>query len=375
MKPTAAVKLLPSDDQVGVLRETLETANTAANAISAVAWRERTFGQFKLHKLVYAEPRANSGLAAQVVVRAIAKVADAYKLDRARRRHFAPLGSIAYDDRILRYGSEYVSIWSVAGRQAIPFVCNAHQRRLLAQQQGESDLVYRHGRFYLYATVNLVEDVQIVPTDVLGVDLGIKNIAADSDGRLYAGGHVNGLRFRHRRQRQRLQAKRTHSARRLLKLRRRRERRFSTNINHTISKRIVAEAQCTQRAIALEDLKGIRARIKAPRSQRATLHSWSFNQLRQFVAYKAQLAGVAVVYVDPKNTSRTCPACGLVDARNRPTQARFACVACAFAGHADTTAAENIRVRGRGVCNASVRRGVVSCVEASSGKAACFGWP
>jgi len=119
----------------------------------------------------------------------------------------------------------------------------------------------------------------------------------------------------------------------------------------------VRTAQCTKRGLALEDLEGIRSRIKARRSQRRILHSWSFNQLRQFVAYKAALAGVRVVYVDPCNTSRTCPACGLVDARNRPTQARFECVSCGLAGLADTIAAENIRVRGRGVCKPPVRGG------------------
>jgi IS605 OrfB family transposase len=369
VKLTVAIRLLPTPDQAQALRDTLERANLAANLISMVAWQQSTFGRFKLQKLVYAETRARSSLSAQVVVRVIAKVADAYKSDRQRHRTFTPHGSLAYDDRILRYGGDYVSIWTTAGRLAIPFTCNVRQRRLLAQRQGESDLVYRDGKWFLYVIVSMVEEVAIEPTDVLGVDLGVKNIAADSDVTVYSGGHVAGLRFRHSRLRQRLQRKRTRSAKRLLKLRRRREQRFATNINHTISKRIVAEAQCTQRAIALEDLEGIRSRIKARQSQRATLHSWSFNQLRQFVSYKARLAGVPVILVDPRNTSRTCPACGLVDARNRPTQARFQCVSCGLAGHADTIAAENIRVRGRGVCNASIRSGSgIVCVEAPSGK-------
>jgi len=104
------------------------------------------------------------------------------------------------------------------------------------------------------------------------------------------------------------------------------------------------------------------------------LHSWSFNQLRQFIAYKTALAGVQVVYVDPHNTSRTCPACGLVDARNRPTQARFQCVSCGLAGLADLIAAENIRVRGRGVRKPPERGGsgvldrVSQRVEAASYK-------
>lgn len=367
MKLTVALKLLPLPDQAAAMRQTLERANAAAEAVSARAWRERTFSQFKLHKLVYADTRAASALAAQVVVRLIAKVADAYKLDRTRQRHFAPLGSLAYDARILRYRQDSVSIWTVAGRQEIAFVCGDRQRKLLASQQGETDLVYRSGRWFLYATVNVVEEPPAEASDLLGVDLGIVNIATDSDGRVYSGAQITGLRHRHRRLRQRLQKKGTRSARRLLKLRRRKEQRFATYTNHTLSKRIVAEAKGTGRGIALEDLGGIRERVSVSRPQRATLHSWAFDELRQYIAYKARLAGVPVVYVDPRNTSRTCPACGLMDKRNRPTQARFKCVECGLAGHADSFAALNIRARGRDVCNASIRRGVVSRIEAPSG--------
>ncbi|MER3403220.1 MAG: transposase, partial [Armatimonadota bacterium] len=69
------------------------------------------------------------------------------------------------------------------------------------------------------------------------------------------------------------------------------------------------------------------------------------HQLRSFIEYKARLAGVPVVIVGPRNTSRTCPACGHVAKANRPTQAQFRCVECGFAGPADTIAARNIASR------------------------------
>jgi putative transposase len=125
------------------------------------------------------------------------------------------------------------------------------------------------------------------------------------------------------------------------------ERRFAKDVNHCLSKRIVAKAECTKRAIALEDLTHIRTRIKAGRSQRTTLHSWAFAQLRAFIVYKATLKGVPIHLVDPRNTSRTCPQCGCVDKRNRPTQECFCWIACGFAGLAELIAAEDIRVLGR----------------------------
>ena len=46
--------------------------------------------------------------------------------------------------------------------------------------------------------------------------------------------------------------------------------------------------------------------------------------------------------VNPAFTSQRCSACGLVDAKSRESQARFACTACGFACHADVNAARNI---------------------------------
>jgi putative transposase len=349
VKLIVQLKLIPTPEDAAALLATLERANDAANAISQVAWDTRTFGQFALQKACYYEIKARFGLTAQLVVRVTSKVVDAYKLDRLDRkvkRVFRRHGSIAYDDRILRYGADRVSIWTLDGRRTIPFVCDERACRLLAFRQGESDLVYRGGVFYLFATVNVEEPPAREVEDVIGIDLGVVNIAVDSDGNCHSGAHVNNLRRRHRRLRAKLSAKWTASSRRLYRKRRRNERRFATHVNHTISKRIVAEAQRTKRAIALEDLKGIRSRVRARKPQRATLHAWSFFQLRSFLEYKAKLAGVRVVYVDPHNTSRTCPGCGHCAKENRPDQATFQCQSCGLAGLADLIAALNIRVRG-----------------------------
>jgi transposase len=102
-----------------------------------------------------------------------------------------------------------------------------------------------------------------------------------------------------------------------------------------------------QLAGGLPYLKGIRMRVRARKSQRTVLHSWSFFQLQAFIAYKARQVGIPVVLVNPRNTSRTCPACGHIAKANRATQAAFTCVRCGCAGHADTIAAGNIRVLGR----------------------------
>ena len=74
----------------------------------------------------------------------------------------------------------------------------------------------------------------------------------------------------------------------------------------------MTEAERTGRGIALEDLGGIRDRVRLRKPQRVTLHSWAFHQLGQYIAYKAARAGVPVVYVDPAYTSQRCSSCGHV---------------------------------------------------------------
>lgn len=349
MKLTAKVKLQPTEEQAQLLLKTLETANAACNWISEQGWNSRTFGQFALHKITYKTAREMFGLSAQIVIRCISKVADAYKLDRETKRTFKPHGGIAYDDRVLnwRLKTQTVSIWTMAGRQVIPFVTGARQLQLLKSQQGETDLCYIDGQFYLFAVCNVDEPETADIDDVLGVDLGVVNIAVDSDGTVYSAKTVNNVRIRHRRLRKKLQSKGTKSSRRRLKKLSGKERRFAKNVNHRISKSIVETAQDTGRAVALEDLKGIRDRITGRRSQRATLHSWSFHQLRTFIEYKAKQMGVNVLHVDPRNTSRTCPCCGHIDKANRKTQDKFLCVDCGYSGLADYIAAANIRARGR----------------------------
>lgn len=170
--------------------------------------------------------------------------------------------------------------------------------------------------------------------------------------RLMAGRKLNRYRRRQRQLRAKLQKKGTRSAKRLLKRQRRKESRRSRDANHVISKRIVAEAERTSRGIALEDLKGIRQRVRQRKPQRAALHSWSFQQLGSFLIYKAKRAGVPVVLVNPAYSSRECAECSYTHRHNRICQASFTCRSCGVVAHADRNASRVLARRGREAWNA-----------------------
>ena len=223
VKLTVQVKLLPTPAQAESLRETLETANSAADRLSELAWESKEFRRFPIHKKFYRLIRDEFPLSAQVVCLLAAKVADAYKLDRKVQRHFRPHGSIAYDARILtlKLPESTVNIWTLGGREKMPFVCGEAQRKLLEFPRGETDLIFRDRKWFLNITVEVPEEKEIEAVDALGVDMGIVEIAFDSDGRNYSGSTVNKMRHRNRALRRKLQKKGTKSAKRLLKKRRR----------------------------------------------------------------------------------------------------------------------------------------------------------
>ncbi|WP_326644476.1 transposase [Streptosporangium sp. NBC_01755] len=360
MKFVVQVRLFPTPAQEAALADTLRLCNDAANLVSGVAWETKVFRNYDLRLHSYGDLKA-MGLSAQPAQHVIKKVSDAYttvkaqvsaelRTPLAKPIAFRPDAAQPFDDRCLSWQVEArtVSIWTTGGRmKGIRFACSDEQARALAAyRKGESDLIHRDGMWLLIATCDVPDADVTEPDAFLGVDLGIANIATTGDGERHSGRHLNAVRHRNRELRRRLQARQTKSAKRLLKRRRRKESRFARDVNHRISKNIVTEAARTGRGIALEDLQGIRERVRLRRPQRVTLHSWSFHRLGRFVAYKAARAGVAVVYVDPAYTSQECSACGHVDKRNRPNQETFACTSCGFAEHADVNAARNIASRG-----------------------------
>lgn len=368
MLAVVQVKLMPSPEVAVALADTLTSCNRQANHISELAHGTGARSRKALQTAFYLDLKA-AGLSAQSALHVIRKVADAYSALSASTRAGSFGGPSArcrsraepkpvvfrsdaaqpYDDRCLSWqlDAQTVSIWTTAGRvKAVPFACSSEQLEMLrTYRKGESDLVVRGGVFYLMATCQIPETEVFEPAGWVGVDLGIANIATTSSGYRAAGRGLNRHRGRMQESRGKLQRKNTKSAKRALKRLSRRESRRATDVNHCISKRIVTEAERTAAGIGLEDLSGIRRRVRLRKPQRVALHSWAFAQLGSFNEYKAKRAGVPLVYVDPAYTSQTCAECGHVDRRNRPDQATFACRSCGVVAHADRNASRNIARR------------------------------
>jgi putative transposase len=340
MNLVTTVRLDPQDPRQ--LLALVERFNFACNALSKLAFESKTFGWLALQRASYHWLRREFGLGAAQAVVAVRKVAYAYS-DHKRRGHvakFARRGAIP----IYKHSFKRDRTVAFYG-QRIPF--QAREGMALSGKH-EAYLIYRRGKFVLYQVYKRPEGEPKAANDWLGCDLGIVNILADSDEKTNPGAEIDDARRRYAHRLRNLQRKGTRAAKRKLRTIKGKQARFQRDFNHQLSKRVVAKALDTQRGIALEDLKGIRQRITVRKPQRARHANWSFAQLRQMIEYKAALAGVPVTWVDPRNTSRSCPKCGHISKGNRPTRAKFKCVSCGFAGPADTVAAQNIRARARG---------------------------
>jgi IS605 OrfB family transposase len=350
MKLTLQLRLLPDAAQKENLLATMARFNEAAAFAARVGFEAGVYSQPSIHKRCYREIRERFGLSAQAAVRAIGKAVEAFASLRAKGRKECPAfrsrGAVTYDQRILSFkGLNKVSLWTLSGRVLLPLVYGEYQRERFDRLKGQVDLVYRGGKFFLYATIELPDKPPVEVNDFLGVDLGIVNLAVDSDGNVYTGEPVEKVRRRCHGVRRSYQKTGTRNAKRRLQKLARREANFRRNENHRISNAIVSEAKDTGRGIALEDLKGIRGRTTVRANDRARHSGWAFAQLQAFVSYKAERAGVPVVFVDARGTSRTCSACGHCEKANRKSQAEFACLHCGFSENADRNAARNVRDR------------------------------
>ena len=356
MKLTLQIQLLPDADTRAKLKATIERFNEASNWLAGEAFKRKLANKVLLQRLCYQDLRSKFDLSAQMAVRCIAQVVEAYKRDKSKRPKFRPHAGMPYDQRVMSFkGVDRVSLLTLEGRVIVPFVMGKYQHEQFTNAKGQADLILRKdGKWFLLVAVDIPDGTPLPTTDFVGVDFGVVNIATTDDGQQFSGKQIENVRQKFQAYRRSLQKAaavkkaqgiRPKNIRRKQKAISNKEQRFRRDINHQISKQLVVLAKDTGRGIALEELMGIRERTRFRRSQRAKMAGWAFSQLRTYIEYKANLAGVRVIAIDPRNTSRTCNQCGHCEKANRQSQDSFLCKACGHEAHADLNAAQNIRAR------------------------------
>ena len=362
---TAVIKLDVPSDAESALRETVEQFKHCANRASDWCWHGddgyHVTSKAKAERALYDPLREETDLTANLVQKGIRRAVEAVKsgVERLKRgektsKPYFSADSAVYDKRSATFHRDHVSLSTVAGRVECDYILpdnpDRHPRTYLEDEDYEfrmGHLQHRDGAWYLHASMRKVEadgedtDPTIEHRTVLGVDLGVNNIAVASTGRFWSADEFNHWRREYETRRGSLQQCGSRYAHENIEsVGRREEGRFTIDL-HTIANELIEEAVengCSH--IVFEDLTHIRETIP----EATWHHVWAFRRLYEYVDYKAPERGVEVVQVDARNTSRRCSTCGFTARENRQ-QESFCCQKCGYENHADYNASKNIAFR------------------------------
>lgn len=384
---TVCIALDVDDDAAAKLQLTRRLYGQACDLLVPIIVADtdrkaRLWQRFNLHAVTYPLVRAQfPGLGAQLTCNVMRSVSSAYKTWISNHPAFVKdkertLPSIRFRNPVIHLDKNTVSffnhyteasIYTTQGRVRVRLCPGKFQRDLLAGflaeelaglpkasrvfKLGECNLVWKSGakgaapRWELHiALERKLKEVSLENLkldEVMGVDVGENNAAALSSGRLFKAGKMKDDRDKYLSSRARLQRNGSRSAKQALRRASGRERRHVEHINDEISKSTVAEAvRLGIRLIVLEDLTDILTRIRAGLKVRARLHRWPFRELQQKIVDKACRAGIEVIFVDPRYTSKTCPHCHAIGTRQKH---RFVCKNCGYRAHSDLNAGRNLQ--------------------------------
>jgi IS605 OrfB family transposase len=384
---TAKLKLVTTPEQFAALRQTQLAYRDALNLASQYAFAHgKTSKSQRLHHALYEAVRAAYGLPSQMACSVFRQVGATYKglwtkwyknvearkagwtrkrfkgLDKPPHYVSPTVTYVSGRDFTFKAAGQ-VSVNTLSGRIVLPY--QGWSRHVTWLQQGASiggaKLWYDRARKRFYLLVSLtIETPDPLPADlaqVVGIDLGQRYLAVlttpDNQTQFYSRKQVRATADHDARIQKRLQRKGTRSATRRRLALSQRERRLKLSTNHTIAKQILDTYPTS--FLGLEELSGIRERVKRKRGKKATKKQrranrhasrWAFAELRELLTYKAALAGSVCIQVDADYTSQCCSRCGHTSRANRPEHGLlFVCQQCRFTLHADLVGARNICLR------------------------------
>lgn len=220
---------------------------------------------------------------------------------------------------------------------------------------GTMRIVIKNGNVVAQVVYDADESVRPDDGNVMGVDLGIKCPAVSrcSDGsvKFYGNGRKNKQMRRHFAAKRKSLQKAKHQD--AVEYINNKEQRIMKDIDHKLSHDIVATAVAHNvKTIKLEQLQNIRSTTRKSRKNNHSLHNWSFYRLAKFIEYKAKLAGIEVLYVNPAYTSQRCPVCGDIHHANDRS---YTCK-CGYHNHRDILGAVNICNSTEYVGDSNIRR-------------------
>ena len=363
VRRTVPIKLSVSDSDADLLHETIDEFRWAANYVVDAAFdgEYALTSKRKLHDRTYQQVREKTRLHSNLVQAARSRAAESlksvvakWKRGKYASRPYFSSPFLEYDQRSATFNADHATLSTVEGRITAEYVLpdedrdTPHAKYLFGDEYETTGatLHYREDGFYLHVRTKAdVADPEPPENGtVLGLDLGVENIAVTSTGVFWSGDELNHWHREYEKRRASMQQRGTRYAHEAMQRVGRKETGRFGQMLHRIANGIVREARengCS--VIAFEDLTDIRDRM--PGAKR--LHAWAFRRLFDYVTYKTEPFGIDTEQVNPAYTSQRCSriGCGFTVRANRPSQERFECQKCGHTSHADYNAAKNIGLK------------------------------
>ena len=352
MQITTQIKLLPTSEQIILIKNTMqEYIKTANNIVSDYVVGNNTVKHTS--KSVIADlPSALKNQAIQDAKSIFKKYTKNLKTNSKKEPDKQkeikvpilkkPVAIWNNQNYSIKFGYIAFPVWlnGKSTRIMVKTETTGYQVNLLINKLGTLRITEKSGKYMAQIAVNAIP-VQSTGTGTMGIDLGLKipAVAVTEKGKTIFCG--NGRRNKYTKRKHRSLRKKLGKLKKVAAIKKlsNREQRWMQDQDHKVSRQLVNFAKTNNvSTIRLEKLSGIRQTARTSRKNEKNLHTWSFYRLAQFIEYKATLEGIKVEYVDPRYTSQTCPACGT---RNKANDRKYKC-GCGFKGHRDIIGATNI---------------------------------
>lgn len=353
---TAKIQISVSDTDRVLLDETMSVYRAACNYVSDHVFRTHDLKQFSLNKALYTVLREQFGLKSQMAQSVFKTVIARYKTILENQEEWMKpfFKKPQYDlvwNRDYSLTRNCFSVNTLNGRVKLSYFAKGMEKYFDHDiyKFGTAKLVNKHGKYFLHIPVTYDVDESSLSgiCNIVGIDRGINFVVATYDSK-HKSGFVSGKAIKQKRAnysklRKELKMRKTSSSRKRLKAVGQRENRWMQDINHQVSKALVA-SNPKHTLFVLEDLTGIRSvteRVKT--KDRYVSVSWAFYDLEQKLIYKAKQNQSTVIKVNPAYTSQTCPVCGHTEKANRNKKKHlFCCKNCGYKSNDDRIGAINL---------------------------------
>jgi IS605 OrfB family transposase len=300
--------LTDCQEDMDALKSLLQNHLLVFNIASKEQFSEKKNSIIVLHSKVYHSTRKQfPDINSQVIIKAEQECLASYRSAKSNKHKLkTPIEkknlSMRLDKRLYSFPTEKsLKITTSNGKKIFKFQLYPKLIELLDKYKYSDPLIYENNG-EIFISLPFENKIEKIKSKLaLGVDLGIRRVAACSDGRIIVDKKFNGEKRKLRHLKDSLKSKKTKNARQKLRtFLRRKEKNKNKNQTHLIANEIL-KTNCD--TIVLENLKGIKAK-KHKFQNKHSIAQVPLFELRRILTYKAENIGKNVILVSPAYTSQ-----------------------------------------------------------------------